>query len=36
MEFKELTVEELTHILEDCRLILKDLQNQNLQTATKA
>ena len=30
------TVEELTHILEDCRLILKDLQNQNLQTATKA
>lgn len=30
------TVEDLTHILEDCRLILKDLQNQNLQTATKA
>lgn len=29
------TVEDLTHILEDCRLILKDLQNQNLQTATK-
>ena len=30
------TVEDLTHILEDCRLILKDLHNQNLQTATKA
>ena len=30
------TVEDLTHILEDCRLILKDLQNQKLQTATKA